>query len=588
MKVSRQTVNQALTTLARRGLLTRRRGVGTFIAEPYIEQPLDGLYSFIRTLSSQGRLPSTKILGYRVTIDDQASTLLTGAHAGLVFEIGRLRLVDGEPFVVETIYLPVDCGETHSGGAPETRSVARRVDRRVWAGSRVTPRRRYGRSSLNQSTPRYCDCRPAIPRFWSNASATATTNRLSCDVASFAAIVIASACASPARNSDLHRAPDDHRDLPRAGLKWDRTASFAACADRLGATMARTVLILGAGPGGLHAAETLRSLLDDEDRIVIVDRKDEQYLGVSFLGVMAGWHTPDQITIHPSVLRERGVYFIQSEIESIDTDNHRVMVSGTTAPLGYDALVVALGAQLAPGQVDGLGAALESDRGGEFYTREGAHRLHRLLEEFAGGKVVVLVSRLPYKCPPAPYEGALLVDDLLRARGLRNSSAIDLFTPEPAPIAPGGPPVSDAVRSLMSQRDITLHTSATVTSIDCEARTIAFDGGEASSYDLLIAIPPHVPPSVVRQSKLGANGLDRDRPVHDADGRRRSLGGGGCEPATSGEWHANAEGRRLRNGRSRGRGAGHRRLIRLQRTHPELRRARPMLVCDLQRRGGLR
>ncbi len=111
LKVSRQTVNQALTTLARRGLLTRRRGVGTFIAEPYVEQPLDGLYSFIRTLTAQGRLPTTKILGYRVTIDDQASTLLTGAHDGLVFEIGRLRLVDGEPFVVETIYLPVDCGE---------------------------------------------------------------------------------------------------------------------------------------------------------------------------------------------------------------------------------------------------------------------------------------------------------------------------------------------------------------------------------------------------------------------------------------------------------------------------------------------
>jgi GntR family transcriptional regulator len=111
LRVSRQTVNQALTTLARRGLLTRRRGVGTFIAEPYVEQPLDGLYSFIRTLTAQGRMPATRILGYRVTIDDQASTLLTGSHSGLVFEIGRLRLVDGEPFVVETIYLPVDCGE---------------------------------------------------------------------------------------------------------------------------------------------------------------------------------------------------------------------------------------------------------------------------------------------------------------------------------------------------------------------------------------------------------------------------------------------------------------------------------------------
>lgn len=109
--VSRQTVNQALTSLARRGLLNRRRGVGTFIAEPYVEQPLDGLYSFIRTLTAQGRLPSTKILGYRQTIDEQASSILTGSHDGLVFEISRLRLVDGEPFVLETIYLPVECGE---------------------------------------------------------------------------------------------------------------------------------------------------------------------------------------------------------------------------------------------------------------------------------------------------------------------------------------------------------------------------------------------------------------------------------------------------------------------------------------------
>jgi GntR family transcriptional regulator len=109
--VSRQTVNQALTSLARRGLLNRRRGVGTFIAEPYVEQPLDGLYSFIRTLTAQGRLPSTKILGYRQTIDEQASSILTGSHDGLVFEISRLRLVDGEPFVLETIYLPVEYGE---------------------------------------------------------------------------------------------------------------------------------------------------------------------------------------------------------------------------------------------------------------------------------------------------------------------------------------------------------------------------------------------------------------------------------------------------------------------------------------------
>jgi GntR family transcriptional regulator len=107
--VSRQTVNQALTKLARRGVLTRRRGAGTFVAEPFVEQPLGGLYSFLRTLTSQGRLPGTRLLGYRLTVEEQASMLLTGRTDGLVLEISRLRLVDGDPFVVETIYLPESC-----------------------------------------------------------------------------------------------------------------------------------------------------------------------------------------------------------------------------------------------------------------------------------------------------------------------------------------------------------------------------------------------------------------------------------------------------------------------------------------------
>ncbi len=109
--LSRQTVNQAMTGIARRGVVTRRRGVGTFVAEPYVEQPLSGLYSFLRTLEAQGRLPSARLLGYGITVDDRSSPVLSGQPDGLIFEIRRLRLVDGEPFVVETIHLPLACGE---------------------------------------------------------------------------------------------------------------------------------------------------------------------------------------------------------------------------------------------------------------------------------------------------------------------------------------------------------------------------------------------------------------------------------------------------------------------------------------------
>lgn len=109
--VSRQTVNRALTSLARHGDVTRRRGVGTVVVAPFIEQPLNELYSFIRTLNGHGRAVSTRPLGYRITVDDVASPLLTGGNDGLVLELSRLRLLDAEPFVVETTYVPSVCGE---------------------------------------------------------------------------------------------------------------------------------------------------------------------------------------------------------------------------------------------------------------------------------------------------------------------------------------------------------------------------------------------------------------------------------------------------------------------------------------------
>jgi GntR family transcriptional regulator len=111
LHLSRQTVNLALTNLARRGLVYRKRGTGTFVAEPFVEQGLGGLYSFIHTLESQGRLPSSKLLGFQALIDDRASPLLAGSPDGLVYEIKRLRLVDGEPFAIETTYVPSGCGD---------------------------------------------------------------------------------------------------------------------------------------------------------------------------------------------------------------------------------------------------------------------------------------------------------------------------------------------------------------------------------------------------------------------------------------------------------------------------------------------
>lgn len=110
--VSRQTIGRALSQLAKRGLLTRRRGIGTFVANQPFEHRLDRLYSFVQTLSRDGAPPATRLLGARLTVDADASPLLTGTDDGLVMEIGRLFMVDDAPVVVEYAFLSPECGQS--------------------------------------------------------------------------------------------------------------------------------------------------------------------------------------------------------------------------------------------------------------------------------------------------------------------------------------------------------------------------------------------------------------------------------------------------------------------------------------------
>jgi GntR family transcriptional regulator len=113
--LSRQTVGQALKRLAQRGLLIRRPGIGTFVAAPAVEQPLGRLSSFVQTLTAGGQAASSRLMGFRLTVDPAASPLLTDRADGLVWEISRLVAADGEPFVYERIFLPEDCGERLAG-----------------------------------------------------------------------------------------------------------------------------------------------------------------------------------------------------------------------------------------------------------------------------------------------------------------------------------------------------------------------------------------------------------------------------------------------------------------------------------------
>ncbi len=105
--ISRMTVRQAITNLAKEGLLYRQKGRGTFVAEKKIEQDLSFLSSFSEDMKSRGLTPSSKLLRFKVITDKPkiASNLKVKSNEP-IYEIKRLRMANNEPIALETIYTP--------------------------------------------------------------------------------------------------------------------------------------------------------------------------------------------------------------------------------------------------------------------------------------------------------------------------------------------------------------------------------------------------------------------------------------------------------------------------------------------------
>ena len=265
--------------------------------------------------------------------------------------------------------------------------------------------------------------------------------------------------------------------------------------------MDRNVVVLGGGIGGVVAASRLSrelSPLDWSGKVMLVDRDFAHPFAPSFPWVMTGARRPEQVTTDLRRLRRRGVELHRGEVVQIDPD-HRV-VSTTNGTIDYRWLVIALGAELAPKALPGFAEGAHN-----VYSLEGAVAAGRALQAFDGGRLAVIVSSLPYKCPAAPYEIALLAETHLRERGLRDRVGIDVYTPEPSPMPTAGPAVGQALTSMLSERGIALHPERTVARVEPGSRELMFTDEERVPYDLLLGVPPHRAPDVVGSSGLAAD-----------------------------------------------------------------------------------
>lgn len=261
------------------------------------------------------------------------------------------------------------------------------------------------------------------------------------------------------------------------------------------ATHARTVVVLGGGVGGLVAANRLRKLLPRTDRVVLVAREEQHVFQPSLLWLAAGSRTAGQIQRPLARLRRRGIDVLTAEVTRIDP--MAKIVTTTSGDMSADAIIVSLGAELAPDAIPGL-----RDGGHNLYTLDGAAAAHDALRRIERGRVVVLTAAPMYKCPAAPYEAAMLIQSLLNSRGLARAVSVDLYAAEPGPMAVTGPAVSGAVRALVESKGVRYHPEHQVTSVDPVARRLAFANGASAEYDMLVYVPPHRAPAVAKESGL--------------------------------------------------------------------------------------
>lgn len=257
----------------------------------------------------------------------------------------------------------------------------------------------------------------------------------------------------------------------------------------------RTALVLGAGVGGVVAANRLRKLLPREHRVVLVDREAHHVFQPSLLWLAIGDRAPDGFQRPIERLGRKGIDVVRGEIARIDPASRTVTVG--TREIAADAMIIALGADLVPDAVPGLAAA-----GHNLFTVAGAAATRDALEAFRGGRIVVLTAEPVYKCPAAPYEAALLVEAAIRRRGLRARTTIDLYAAEPGPMGVAGPEVSAAVRGMVESRGIGYRPQHQLVRADAATRELTFANGATATFDLLLYAPPHRAPAVVRQAGL--------------------------------------------------------------------------------------
>ena len=259
---------------------------------------------------------------------------------------------------------------------------------------------------------------------------------------------------------------------------------------------AKRILILGAGFGGLTSANMLRKNLSDIHRITIIDKNEFFMMGLVNLWILRGTRKLEDSRIPLMNLANKGIEFINDEIIEIEFTKNSVMTKSKDK-FEYDYLIISLGSELAPDRINGF----IQNGGFNLYDAEQVANLRERILSLNKGRIAICIADIPYKCPPAPYEASMLINDLVVKNGKRDHIEIDLFVPSALALPVAGPVVSQQVISLLNKRNINIHPLHKISRV-MSKDMVEFENGNRVRFDILIGIPPHKMPAVLRKSGI--------------------------------------------------------------------------------------
>lgn len=242
------------------------------------------------------------------------------------------------------------------------------------------------------------------------------------------------------------------------------------------------VVVIGAGPGGIVAARRLKDRAGSDVEVVLFEQSSAvEYLPAS-IPVLLGHGAREKWRTNVSI---EGVSVRSGEVEEVSGTG--VKVDGEQLPA--DAVIAAPGLALDHERVPDVSNVHS------FWDPAGAEAAADAVRGLRGQTVAVVISGLPYRCPPAPYGLAMGLAARYRDEG--RDVRVILTTPEPEPLTNLGGGVPEFLEKSCVEAGVELAAGFEPMLAALEDGTLRSSDGQTLDCDLALVVPPHVRPPLL-------------------------------------------------------------------------------------------